>query len=176
MTTSLAYTIRDARPEEFQEVGQLMVNVYAQLEGFPKPDAQPAYYQLLANIGSMTEKPTIRLLVVVAPDGTIKGGVVYIGDMQHYGSGGTATQEKNAAGFRLLAVNSSARGKGVGKLLINECIRLAKAAQQKQLIIHSTKVMQTAWLMYEKMGFKRSEDLDFMQGDWPVFGFRLSLA
>jgi hypothetical protein len=25
------------------------------------------------------------------------------------------------------------------------------------------------------MGFKRSEDLDFMQGDLPVYGFRLTL-
>jgi hypothetical protein len=35
--------------------------------------------------------------------------------------------------------------------------------------------MQTAWKMYEKMGFVRSLDLDFMQGQLPVFGFRLKL-
>jgi hypothetical protein len=29
--------------------------------------------------------------------------------------------------------------------------------------------------MYEKIGFKRAEDLDFMQGELPVFGFRLKL-
>jgi hypothetical protein len=28
--------------------------------------------------------------------------------------------------------------------------------------------------MYEHAGFKRSTDLDFMQGDLPVFGFRLT--
>ena len=28
--------------------------------------------------------------------------------------------------------------------------------------------MQTAWKMYEKVGFRRSEDLDFMQGHIPV--------
>jgi len=35
--------------------------------------------------------------------------------------------------------------------------------------------MFTAWKMYETMGFKRSEDLDFKQGALPVFGFRLAL-
>jgi hypothetical protein len=30
--------------------------------------------------------------------------------------------------------------------------------------------------MYENLGFKRSEDLDFMQGELPVFGFRLSVT
>lgn len=29
-----------------------------------------------------------------------------------------------------------------------------------------------AWKMYEKMGFKRSEDLDFMQGELAIYGFR----
>jgi hypothetical protein len=35
--------------------------------------------------------------------------------------------------------------------------------------------MQTAWKMYENLGFKRSDDLDFTQGELPVFGFRLKL-
>jgi N-acetylglutamate synthase-like GNAT family acetyltransferase len=95
--------------------------------------------------------------------------------MQYYGSGGTATQEKNAAGFRLLAVDPKARGLGIGKLLTIACINKAKESGISQLIIHSTKAMQTAWKMYESIGFKRSEDLDFMQGELPVFGFRLAL-
>ena len=44
-----------------------------------------------------------------------------------------------------------------------------------EVIIHTTKAMQTAWKMYEGFGFKRSEDLDFMQGELPVFGFRLQM-
>ena len=95
--------------------------------------------------------------------------------MQYYGSGGTATREKNAAGFRLLAVDNSERGKGIGRLLTNECIRKAKEKNLSQVIIHRTKAMQTAWKMYQGMGFKRSEDLDFLQGELPVFGFRLFL-
>jgi GNAT superfamily N-acetyltransferase len=95
--------------------------------------------------------------------------------MEYYGSGGTATQEKNAAGFRLLAVDVGARGLGIGKLLTIACIEKAKEQKQKQLIIHTTKAMRIAWRMYENLGFKRSEDLDFMQGELPVFGFRLQL-
>jgi hypothetical protein len=36
--------------------------------------------------------------------------------------------------------------------------------------------MWIAWGLYERLGFERSEDLDFMQGELPVYGFRLSLA
>ncbi len=169
------YIVRDAHPSEFREVGALMVKVYSQLKGFPKQNEQPNYYKMLANIGSLTEKPETKLLVALSPEGKIDGGVVYFDDMQYYGSGGTATREKNAAGFRLLAVDSLARGKGIGKLLTEACIQRAKDKNQVQVIIHSTKAMQVAWKMYENMGFKRSEDLDFMQGELPVFGFRLLL-
>lgn len=171
----LDYTVRNAEEQEFEEIGKLMVAVYSQLEGFPKQDEQPDYYRMLANIGAITEKPGAELLVAVAPQGKILGGVVYFCDMQYYGSGGTATKEPNAAGFRLLAVDPYSRGCGIGKRLTQECIRKAKDGGLAQVIIHSTKAMQTAWEMYERLGFRRSDDLDFMQGALPVYGFRLLL-
>ena len=166
------FTLRNAYPHEFAEIGQLMVQVYSSLEGFPSPAQQPGYYQLLSNIGEFTQNPGTELLVAVAPEGSIAGGVVFFSEMSHYGSGGTATQEKDAAGFRLLAVAPSARGLGVGKLLTLACLQKAKDQGRAQVIIHSTKAMQTAWAMYAKLGFRRSPDLDFMQGELPVFGFR----
>jgi GNAT superfamily N-acetyltransferase len=174
-TNNVESSIRNAMPAEFSEIGKLLVEVYSQLDGFPKETEQPEYYKLLANIGELTKKPNTELLVAVSSDKKIKGAVVYFSDMQYYGSGGTATQEKNAAGFRLLAVDSSARGQGIGKRLTNACISKTKNLGLKQLIIHSTKAMKVAWKMYEKLGFRRSEDLDFMQGELAVFGFRLML-
>ncbi len=173
--TTTRYTVRNANPSEFEELGKLMVKVYAQLEGFPKESEQPNYYKMLANIGDFAQKPGTELLVAVSDEGKLAGGVVYFDDMQQYGSGGTATQEKNASGFRLLAVDPKVRGAGIGKLLTNECIKKAREHKNSQLIIHSTKSMQIAWKMYENLGFKRSEDLDFMQGELSVFGFRLLL-
>jgi GNAT superfamily N-acetyltransferase len=169
------YTVRNAKPDEFDEIGKLMVQVYSQLEGFPKIAEQPDYYKMLSNVGELTKKPETELIAAVSPRGKIAGGVVYFGDMKYYGSGGTATKEQNASGFRLLFVNPLFRGQGIGKLLTNECIRKAKDKKLDQVIIHTTMAMQTAWKMYENIGFKRSEDLDFMQGELPVFGFRLKL-
>lgn len=169
------YIIRNARPEEFEEIGKLMVRVYSQLEGFPKESEQPGYYKMLAHVGELTNNPATELLVAVSSDGKIGGAVVYFNNMKYYGSGGTATQEKHAAGFRLLAVDPQMRGLGLGKLLATECVQRAMSKNLRQVIIHTTRAMQTAWKMYENMGFKRSEDLDFMQGQLPVFGFRLLL-
>jgi N-acetylglutamate synthase-like GNAT family acetyltransferase len=167
------FTIRNARPSEFQEIGKLMVDVYSQLEGFPKPHEQPNYYKLLANVGEFVSKQETEILVAVSMEDKIAGAVVYFGDIEYYGSGGIATQEQNTAGFRLLAVDYATRGHGVGKLLVTACIRKAQNKNRSQVIIHTTMAMQTAWKMYEQIGFKRSEDLDFMQGELPVYGFRL---
>ncbi len=172
MTTELA--IRDIQPAEFAALGQLLVRVYSNLAGFPSPLEQPAYYDMLANIGRFTEKPATRVLVAMA-ENKLVGGVVYFGDMAQYGSGGSATQVRNAAGIRLLAVAPEARGLGVGKALTDACIAAARQDELAEVVLHTTKAMQVAWAMYEKRGFQRSPDLDFMQGELPVFGFRLPL-
>jgi GNAT superfamily N-acetyltransferase len=114
-------------------------------------------------------------LVAVSAKNILLGCVIYFSDLQYYGSGGIRTKEQNASGFRLLAVTPNARGRGIGYQLTQECIRKAKANKHTQVIIHSTRAMQNAWKMYESLGFKRSEELDFMQGELPVYGFRLLL-
>lgn len=167
--------IRDVRKEEFESLGRLMVEVYSQLEDFPRRDEQPRYYEMLASIGKFSERNEARVLVAVTAENAIVGGVVYFGDMAEYGSGGTATHEKNASGIRLLAVDPAFRGSGAGKALTEACIALARERGHSNVILHTTQAMKIAWGLYERLGFKRSEDLDFMQGELPVYGFRLQL-
>ena len=175
MTQIHTITIREAMSSEFDEIGQLMINVYSHLQDFPSMDEQPGYYKMLANIGDFTKNPDTKLLVAASPESKILGGVVYFGDMKYYGSGGTATEAINASGIRLLAVDPNTRGMGVGKALTQVCIQNARDRKQSEVILHTTKAMEIAWGMYEKMGFKRSPDLDFSQEQLAVYGFRLML-
>lgn len=168
--------IRELRPEESERLGRLMVEVYSGLEGFPSPEAQPPYYAMLARIGAFSEKKDAKVLVALTAAGALAGGVVYFGDMAEYGSGGTATAARSASGIRLLGVDPRFRGLGAGKALTQACIRLAEARGHAEVILHTTAAMRVAWALYERLGFRRSEDLDFMQGELPVFGFRLRLA
>ncbi|PWJ43745.1 GNAT family N-acetyltransferase [Sediminitomix flava] len=173
--TTQTHIIRNAKEEEFATIGKLMVNVYSNLEGFPKADEQPQYYEMLTNIGEITKKPFTELIVAVSKKGKVDGAVVYFSDMTSYGSGGSATQERNASGFRLLAVSENVRGLGLGKKLSLACIEKAKNIGHQKVVIHSTEYMKKAWRMYENLGFGRAEDLDFKQESLPVFGFRLFL-
>ena len=168
--------IRQIQPDEYGALGQLMVEVYSNLEGFPKPAEQPDYYQVLANIGQFTEQDHTQVLVALSADRKLLGGVVYFSDMSMYGSGGTATAVKDASGIRLLGVDPDARGAGVGTALTDACIQKARDRGQAEVVLHTTMAMQVAWALYLKLGFERSPDLDFHQGELPVFGFRLKLT
>jgi len=174
MTSNLS--IREIRKEEFERLGQLMVDVYSRLDGFPGRDEQPRYYEMLANVGRFAEKKDVKVLVALSADNELAGGVIYFGDMAEYGSGGTAIRVSNASGIRLLAVDPRFRGMGAGKALTETCIRLAQEKGHAQVVLHTTQAMKVAWGLYESLGFERSEDLDFMQETLHVYGFRLDLS
>ena len=168
--------IREIRKDEFATLGQLMVDVYSNLAGFPGPHDQPGYYDALRNIGRFSERKDAKVLVAISAEDELVGGIVYFGDMAEYGSGGIATTVKNASGIRLLGVSARARGTGTGKALARACVQLAKDKGHSHVVLHTTHAMQVAWSLYEKLGFERSKDLDFVQESLPVFGFRLWLG
>ena len=68
-----------------------------------------------------------------------------------------------------------ARGYGVGRSLTEACIHRALDRKSSHVILHTTQAMEIAWEMYQRMGFRRSPDLDFSQGDLADFGFRLDV-
>jgi ribosomal protein S18 acetylase RimI-like enzyme len=168
--------IREAKPEEYAAIGQLTVQVYQQLPGMPGTDAMPDYYKMLANVAGRLIDPSVKVIVASTLDSNVLGTVTYYGNMEYYGSGGSAPKEKQASGIRLLAVDMQARGQGLGRKLTEYCIHLAQQSDQQQVILHTTKAMLQAWELYERMGFKPSPDLDFLQGPLPVFGFRRKLS
>jgi ribosomal protein S18 acetylase RimI-like enzyme len=168
--------IRQARSDDYAPLGRLLVAAYAALPGMPSPDEQPEYYAMLADVAGRAAQPSLSVLVGTDETGRLLGSIDYIEDMAHYGSGGTAGTVAEAAGVRLLAVDEAARGQGVGKALTRHCIERARRAGRRRLVLHTTKVMQAAWAMYEGLGFVRFPAIDFRQGRLDVFGFQLPLA
>ena len=170
-----SFTIRKARPEEHPAIGELLVDTYAGLPGMPSPDEQPGYYATLREVAARTRRPSTTVLVAISDTGQLLGCVDCIDDMQHYGSGGSAGSVPDAAGIRLLAVSPGARGQGIGKALTVHCIERARGLGRARVILHTTRAMQTAWAMYERLGFERFPAIDFRQGALEVFGFGLKL-
>ena len=176
LESPLRFEIRPARPEEFTRLGQLLVAVYAGLAGMPTLQQQPDYYAMLADVGRRASNPAITVLTATSSAGELLGSVDFIADMQHYASGGTAGSIVDAAGIRLLAVSPRYRGLGLGRALTQQCIERALERHRSRVILHTTKAMQTAWSMYERLGFRRLPEIDFVQGTLEVFGFQLTLS
>jgi ribosomal protein S18 acetylase RimI-like enzyme len=69
---------------------------------------------------------------------------------------GTATLLKvNSATYELskMAVTAKAQGQGIGKKLLEHCIKVAKQNQTKYLILYSNTKLEAALNMYRKSGF-----------------------
>jgi ribosomal protein S18 acetylase RimI-like enzyme len=149
----------------------LVADVYASLSGMPGVDEQPGYYKMLREV----EQRRSTVFAAVDEAAELLGCVDFIDDMQHYGAGGTASRLPDAAGIRLLAVKPEWRGSGIGKALTGFCIERARSLGRSRVILHTTGAMQTAWGMYERLGFERLPEIDFSQGRLAVFGFQLAL-
>ena len=175
MTRPQDFVIRPARTDEYAALGKLLVGAYAALPAMPSPREQPAYYAMLENVAARAAKPALRVFVAADDAGDLLGSVDFIDDMAQYGSGGTASTVTNAVGIRLLAVDNAFRGKGVGKALTQFCIERARELGKARTVLHTTRAMQTAWTMYERLGFVRFPEIDFRQGNLDVYGFQLHL-
>lgn len=169
------FTIRQARADEHAALGRMLVAAYAGLPGMPTVDEQPEYYATLADVAGRAARPALTVFVAAGPGGELYGSIDFIDDMRHYGSGGAAATIVDAAGVRFLAVNDAFRGKGAGTALTRFCIERARKLGKVRLVLHTTRIMQAAWRLYETLGFVRFPEIDFRQGTLDVFGFQLTV-
>ena len=64
------------------------------------------------------------------------------------------------AGFRALVVHPDARGRGVGRLLVERCLVRARAVGAPTLGIHTIDLLDDAVRLYERLGFVRCPEFD----------------
>src|SRR5579871_3128754 len=74
------------------------------------------------------------------------------------------------ARLRLLPVEPSARGLGLGKRLVDECIGFARRARYRQMVLLTESTLKPAQHIYEKAGFRLVEEKEHWEFGIPVIG------
>ena len=165
--------VRDAGPSEGGAIEAVTVSAYQQYAA-----VVPALWERYREniVATLAAAPPGSRIVAEA-DGRIVGAVLLYPAgtvLDAPGAGSTALTEPMV---RLLAVAPSARGAGIGALLMDECARRAKAAGAPALALHTTDMMQAAMRLYGRLGFERAPALDFEPAPGVVAkGFRLDLG
>jgi GNAT superfamily N-acetyltransferase len=168
-------TMRDARPDELDEVAGLLEASYAEY-GPPDPssdDLVKAFEEYQHELRDVRSRLADSVLIIAEHDGRIEGAVTFYPPGEEKKAEGWP---KEWAAFRLLAVHPDARGLGIGKALTEDCLRRARELGATTMGLHTTVVMGVARAMYERMGFTRFPENDFhITDDFTVMAYRLEL-
>jgi ribosomal protein S18 acetylase RimI-like enzyme len=140
----VAVVVRPASPADFPRIAELTVGAYRG-DGL----APAEYVPVLADVAARAS--LADLLVACADDGSILGSVALVLD----GPFGEVTAGPEEAGFRMLAVDPDARGRGVGECLVLACLERARAAGKQRMVLSTDTRMAAAHRLYERLGFTR---------------------
>jgi GNAT superfamily N-acetyltransferase len=157
--------VRPVRPEEFELLGALTVAAYHALPGHPPdPEYDDELRDTAAKLAAGCEVP-----VAVLPGATLDrvvGGVCFVPGR---GNPFCEFEDPDAAGFRHLAVDPAVQRSGAGVALTRWCMARAVELGRARVLIHSGVWMTGAHRLYERLGFERVPEMDWV----PVPGIEL---
>ena len=155
-------SIRPARQQDLDGVAALFEPGLAAYRGVPGDWILDHY---LADLMKVRDRLDVAETYVAVDAGQLVGSVAFYCDVALEG---WSNLPPGWSGFRALVVDPVARGRGVGRLLVERCIARTGEVGAPTLGIHTVELLADAVRLYERLGFVRCPEYDLPARD--VFG------
>lgn len=150
-------SLREAGPGDLDRAEALVREAYAE---FRPEFTEEIWQKWLDNVSRAVHSPEgVLLLAEVA--GELAGVVKFYPDARQSGLG---KWPAGAASMRVLAVAPRFRGHGVGRRLVEECLRRARALGIGTIYLYTGEFMHAARRLYESLGFVRAPEFEKTPG------------
>lgn len=144
--------LRNARPQEYGALADLVMSAYADFDAFVDDEFKAGFAAEVPEL--MNDDHTE--VIVAELDGEPVGSITFYPDGRFY-EGGVSP---DWACLRTLAVHPSARGRGAGRALMTECLERARRLGRTRMLLHTIPFMTAAIALHESLGFQRAPELD----------------
>lgn len=141
---STSYVLRDPRPGDMGWIVHRHGALYAREYGW-----NMEFEALVAEIAAKYVRehdPSCERCWIAEKDGSVVGSVFVV------------RLDETSAKLRLLYVEPDARGLGIGKRLTQECLRFARRAGYRKMVLWTNSVLVGARRIYAREGFKLIEE------------------
>ena len=142
--TAPSYLLRDPQPGDMGLVVQQQTAIYAREYGW-----NWEFEALVAEIVAKYLRefdPTSERCWIAEKDGDVVGSVFVI------------RHDDTTAKLRMLYVDASARGMGIGQRLVDECVRFARQVGYTRMLLWTVDILTDARKLYQKAGFELVEE------------------
>lgn len=150
--------IREARSDEHAQAGAVTADAYREFAHEDDPDWQE-YLVRLADVADRASRTTV---LVAVEEGRILGTATLELDGRTEQDGDPLRPDESH--IRMLGVTPNARGRGIGRMIMEACEERASASGRTLVTLNTTQRMVGAQRMYESLGYSRSEDRVFPDG------------
>ena len=103
-----------------------------------------------------------------------KGGMIFFAQLDHeiVGTASLKPIGDNTYELMKLAVNKNNQGQGIGRLLVEHCLKKARELQVKKIMLESSTKLVGAIRLYKKLGFQEVKTTDYQ---YTLSDFRMEL-
>lgn len=147
--------IRDFQQSDSPQVNALALSAFEQYK-----DAYDNWPEFQAKIANMSSLANAGEIIVAEIDGRLVSAVAYVGP----GAPKAVFFRQEWPIMRMLVVDPTFRGLGIGRMLAEECLRRARRDKASVFALHTSELMQIALSMYQRMGFKRVSSAPAIHG------------